>query len=316
MTFHHKEFYILSGSDKSKLYCQSWTKPNSNRLVIFHHGFGEHSGRYANLLRYFVRSDINFYSFDMRGHGNSEGKRGHADSFDLYVRDLADFVSEVFKREEKERFFLLGHSLGGAVALRYSQEGINQDNILGLILGSPALMVKVDFKKKLKKFAAGFLSKISPSLIVDAELDFQYLSHDPDVIEAYKQDPLVHGKVSLRMGSELLEIGSKLIKKANVLRCPVLILHGQEDGLVDVNGSTELYKNLIYRNKRIKIYPGLYHELMNEFPEHRDVVLNDIQTFLETIQREKVDSDSSLKMKKEISTSQKKRNEKNAVSNL
>lgn len=213
----------------------------------------------------------------------------------------------------------MGHSLGGAVSLRYSQEGINQDNILGLILGSPALIVKVDFKKKLKKFAASFLSKISPSLIVDAELDFQYLSHDPDVIEAYKQDPLVHGKISLKMGSELLEIGPKLIKKANVLRCPVLILHGQEDGLVDVNGSTELYKNLIYRNKRIKIYPGLYHELMNEFPEHRDVALNDIRTFLETIQREKIDSDlkdSSLKMKKEIPTSQKKRNEKNAVSNL
>lgn len=105
MTFHHKEFHILSSSDKSKLYCQSWTKPNSNRLLIFHHGFGEHSGRYANLIRYFSKSDINFYSFDMRGHGNSDGKRGHSDSFDLYVRDLADFVSEVLKREQKERFF-------------------------------------------------------------------------------------------------------------------------------------------------------------------------------------------------------------------
>lgn len=315
MTFHHKEFYILSSSDKSKLYCQSWTKPNANRLMIFHHGFGEHSGRYTNLLRFFAKSDINFYSFDMRGHGNSEGKRGHADSFDLYVRDLSDFANEVLKRERKDRFFLLGHSLGGAVTLRYSQEGINQDNILGLILGSPALKVRMDFKKKLKKFAAGFLSKISPSTIVDAELDLQYISHDPEVIEAYQQDPLVHGKVSLRMGTELLDIGPKLIKKANVLRCPVLILHGQEDGLIDYNGSTELYKNLIYRNKRIKIYPGLYHELMNEFPEHRDVVLNDIQGFLETIQREKISSDSkdsSLKMKKKPAAPSKK---KSAVSN-
>ncbi|EMJ95561.1 putative lysophospholipase [Leptospira kirschneri str. JB] len=307
MTFHHKEFHILSSSDKSKLYCQSWTKPNSNRLLIFHHGFGEHSGRYANLVRYFSKSDINFYSFDMRGHGNSDGKRGHSDSFDLYVRDLADFVSEVLKREHKERFFLLGHSLGGAITLRYSQEGINQDNILGLILGSPALMVRMDFRKKLKKFAAGILSKISPSSVVDAELDLQYLSHDPEVIESYKQDPLVHGKVSLKMGTELLEIGPKLIKKANVLRCPVLILHGQEDGLVDVNGSTELYKNLIYRNKRIKIYPGFYHELMNEFPEHREMVLNDIQTFLETIQREKIDFESLKLQRKEV-VPRKKRN--------
>lgn len=171
----------------------------------------------------------------------------------------------------------------------------------------------MDFKKKFKKFAADFLSKISPSLIVEAELDLRYLSHDPEVIEAYKQDPLVHGKVSLKMGAELLKIGPKLIKKANVLRCPVLILHGQEDGLVDVNGSTELYKNLIYRNKRIKVYPGLYHELMNEFPEHRDAVLNDIQTFLETIQREK---ETSLTVKKEISVPRKKKSEKNAVSNL
>ncbi|TGM00949.1 alpha/beta hydrolase [Leptospira barantonii] len=310
MTFHHKEFYILSSSDKSKLYCQSWTKPNANRLMIFHHGFGEHSGRYTNLLRFFAKSDINFYSFDMRGHGNSEGKRGHADSFDLYVRDLSDFAKEVLKRERKDRFFLLGHSLGGAVTLRYSQEGINQDNILGLILGSPALRVRMDFKKNLKRIAAGFLSKISPSTIVDAELDLHYLSHDPEVIEAYQQDPLVHGKVSLKMGTELLEIGPKLIKKANVLRCPTLILHGQEDGLIDYNGSTELYKNLIYRNKRIKIYPGLYHELMNEFPEHRDVVLSDIRDFLETIQREKISSDSkdsTLKMKKKPAAPSKKK---------
>ncbi|RHX93246.1 alpha/beta hydrolase [Leptospira stimsonii] len=301
MTFHHKEFYILSGSDKSKLYCQSWTKPNANRLLIFHHGFGEHSSRYTNLLRFFAKSDINFYSFDMRGHGRSEGRRGHADSFDQYVRDLSHFTSEVLKREQKDRFFLLGHSLGGAVALRYSQEGINQDNILGLILSSPALLVRMDFKKQLKKIAAGFLSKISPATTVDAELDLQFLSHDPDVIEAYRQDPLVHGKVSFRMGSELLEIGPKLIKKAGILRCPVLILHGQEDGIVDVNGSTELYKNLIYRNKRIKIYPGLYHELMNEFPEHREPVFQDIQAFLETLVRERILSDSkdsSPKLKK------------------
>ncbi|KPA31272.1 putative lysophospholipase [Leptospira interrogans] len=201
----------------------------------------------------------------------------------------------------------MGHSLGGAITLRYSQEGINQDNILGLILGSPALRVRMDFRKKLKKFAAGILSKISPSSVVDAELDLQYLSHDPEVIESYKQDPLVHGKVSLKMGTELLEIGPQLIKKANVLRCPVLILHGQEDGLVDVNGSTELYKNLIYRNKRIKIYPGFYHELMNEFPEHREIVLNDIQTFLETIQREKIDFESLKLQRKEV-VSRKKRN--------
>lgn len=278
--------------------------------MIVHHGFGEHSGRYANLLRFFGKSDINFYSFDMRGHGRSEGRRGHADSFDQYVRDLSDFASEVLKREQKDRFFLLGHSLGGAVALRYSQEGINQDNILGLILSAPALMVRMDFKKQLKKIAAGFLSKISPSTIVDAELDLQFLSHDPDVIEAYRQDPLVHGKVSLRMGSELLEIGPKLIKKAGVLRCPVLILHGQEDGIVDVNGSAELYKNLIYRNKRIKIYPGLYHELMNEYPEHREVVFQDIQAFLETLFRERIlpdTKDSSLKLKKKTQSAGKKK---------
>lgn len=315
MTFHHKEFHILSGSDKSKLYCQSWTKPKANRLVVFHHGFGEHSGRYTNLLRYFAKSDVNFYSFDMRGHGNSEGKRGHADSFDLYVRDLSDFVSEVLKRENKERFFLLGHSLGGAITLRYAQEGINQDNILGLVLSSPALRVRMDFEKRIKKVVGSFLSKFSPATTVDANLELRFLSHDPEVIEAYRQDPLVHGKVSFRMGTELLELGPRLIRKAGVLRCPVLILHGQEDGLIDVNGSTELYKNLIYRNKRIRIYPDLYHELMNEFPEHREEVFRDIQSFWETIVREKIEAESKSKagtLKKTAVSSVKK---KKVVSN-
>ncbi|PNV71128.1 alpha/beta fold hydrolase, partial [Leptospira inadai] len=83
MAYQHKEFYIQSSRDNTKLYCQAWIKPDANRVLVFNHGFGEHSGRYVNLINYFKDSDVSFYGLDMRGHGKSDGKRGHADTFEL-----------------------------------------------------------------------------------------------------------------------------------------------------------------------------------------------------------------------------------------
>ncbi|TGK00252.1 alpha/beta hydrolase [Leptospira langatensis] len=283
MAYQHKEFFIQSSRDNTKLYGQAWTKSGANRVVVFCHGFGEHSGRYSNLIQYFKDSDANFYGLDLRGHGKSEGKRGHAASFELFVDDLADFIQEVRKRENKDKILLLGHSMGGVVVIRYALEGINQDYIYGVVACSSALKIPTTAVQRAQIAIAGFLRKIAPSTTLDANLDTSLVSRDPEVVQAYIDDPLVHGKISFSMGYELFQQGEIANKKAGILRTPILILHGLADKIADPSGSLEFYNHLVYKNKRMKTYKGFFHELMNEPAGEREKVLKDIKEFMDSL---------------------------------
>ncbi|PJZ69670.1 lysophospholipase [Leptospira perolatii] len=298
MAYQHKEFFIRSSRDNTKLYCQAWIKPGAHRVIVVQHGFGEHSGRYSNILDYFKDSDVNFYAMDLRGHGKSEGKRGHADSFDLYVDDLAHFIREVRKREHKEKIFLVGHSMGGVVSIRYALEGINQDYLYALVTTAAALKIPTNPFQKFQISLAGFLRKLSPATTLDANLNLSLLSRDQEVVKAYAEDPLVHGKISLSMGYELFQQGKIANKKAGILRTPILILHGQKDGISDPSGSLEFYNHLIYKNKRMKTYPGCFHELMNELSPDKELVLKDIKDFIDSLVSEKSGPKKAAKKKK------------------
>jgi hypothetical protein len=135
-------------------------------------------------------------------------------------------------------------------------------------------------EKEIKKCAAEFLSSIMPSTTLDANLDLQFLSHDQTVIEAYKKDPLVHGKISFQMGLNLFNLGAALIQKAHLLTVPIFMIHGDADGIVDCEGTKEFFSKLTTPNKEIKIYPGLFHEMMNELPKDKEIVLRDIKNFI------------------------------------
>ncbi len=287
MAYQHKEFFIQSSRDSTKLYAQAWIKSGANRIIVFNHGFGEHSGRYSNLIQYFKDSDVSFYGLDMRGHGKSEGKRGHATGFELFVDDLADFIQEVRRRENKEKILLLGHSMGGVVVIRYALEGINQDYLHAVVTSAAALKIPTNFSQRVQIAIAGVLRKIAPSVLADANLDVNLLSRDPDVVKAYVEDPLVHGKISLSMGYELFQQGGIANKKAGILRTPILILHGLADGIADPSGSLEFYNHLAYKNKRMKTYKGFYHEIMNEPSPDREKVLKDIKDFVDSLVPEK-----------------------------
>ncbi|PJZ25316.1 lysophospholipase [Leptospira hartskeerlii] len=299
MAYQHKEFFFQSSRDNTKLYAQAWTKSGANRVIVFCHGFGEHSGRYSNLIQYFKDSDVNFYGLDLRGHGKSDGKRGHASGFEAFVDDLADFVQEVRKREHRDKILLLGHSMGGVVVIRYALEGINQDYIYGVVACSSALKIPTTPFQRFQISVAGFLRKIAPSTTLDANLDTNLVSRDPEVVQAYIDDPLVHGKVSFSMGYELFQQGAIANKKAGILRTPILILHGLADGIADPAGSLEFYNHLVYKNKRMKTYKGFYHELMNEPVGEREKVLKDIKEFMDSLVPERAkSSDKKLSPKK------------------
>ncbi len=289
MAYKNTQDFFHSSIDGTKLFYQSWQKckPGTGRVIVFQHGFGEHSDRYENLLGKFKNSDVNFYALDSRGHGRSDGKRGHVDQFQLYIDDLSDLVKMVKEKEGVHKIFLLGHSLGGVIVLQYAVQGINQDNLHALLVCSPALKVKMNLDKQIKKRAAAILAKFFPAVTLDANLDLKFISHDQTIIDAYKADPLVHGKVSFQMATNLFHLSRSIRDKASIIRVPVFLIHGSDDGIIDVEGSKELFQHLVYKNKQFKIYQGLYHELMNETPEEREKVLTDLKNFVDSIQHEK-----------------------------
>lgn len=280
MTYSNRQSSFQSSIDGLNIFFQSWTKPNPEKVIVIQHGFGEHSDRYGNFLKAIENEPYSVYALDSRGHGRSDGKRGHVDQFQRYIDDLADLIRIAKHEESVSKVILLGHSLGGVIALQYATEGFNQDNLLGLIISSPALQVKMDLEKEIKKFAAEILSSIMPAVTLDANLDLKFLSHDESVIEAYKKDPLVHGKISFQMGKNLFHLAAVMNQKAHLIQVPILMIHGEADGIADVEGSKNFFKNLTTSKKELKIYSGLYHELMNELPPDREKVLKDILDFI------------------------------------
>jgi alpha-beta hydrolase superfamily lysophospholipase len=288
MTYTNKQSSFQSSIDNTKIFYQSWKKPNANRLLIIQHGFGEHSDRYKNILEKLKDSDFSIYALDARGHGRSEGIRGHVAQFQYYVEDLSDLVHIALEEEKKEKFFLLGHSLGGVIALQYTLEVHNQDKMHGLIVSSPGLKVKFNFEKLVKRELARIFAKIVPSFVVNANIDINLLSHDKSVVEDYKKDPLNHGKISFQMANHLFHLSYAIYEKAKLIQIPILMIHGDADGIAEARGSIELDSHITSNKKTLKIYPGQYHELMNELPETREIVLNDIKKFLDSVVPEKV----------------------------
>ncbi len=282
MQYEHSTGFVRSAVDGSRLFYQRWRarndKPNWN--LVFHHGFGEHSGRYGNLLDALAGTGVSLYALDARGHGRSDGKRGDADGQVEYVRDLEGFL--VFLREQFGvlRPALLGHSMGGAIVLMFALRYSNQWEISCLLTSAAALRVRQNLLMRLKKGLGSLLFGLKPDLTVPAGLDTNGLSHDVAVGEAYRNDPLVHGDVTARMALDLLDAGEEVIRRAPLLKIPLLMQHGEADPLTDPGGTVAFFRNVGSSDCHLRLYPGLYHEIFNELPADRDRVLADMRDWL------------------------------------
>ncbi len=282
MAYRNESNTFSSSRDGFVLFWQKWLPPaeEPRRIFVVQHGFGEHSGRYANLLKSYENENTAFYALDARGHGRTGGKRGHVDQFQQYVDDLGDLIRIARKENGGSKVYLLGHSLGGLIALQYALEGSNQDNLHALLLSSPFIRMDMDAEKKIKKAVATLMVRFLPATAMDANLNLKYLSHDQEVIDAYTKDPLVHGRVSFQMAVNSFDLGKALVPKAHVLRVPVYIWAGTGDQIVAPEGSRELFEAISFQEKSLKLYDGLYHETMNEAGDDKWKVLSDLKTWV------------------------------------
>lgn len=191
------------------------------------HGFGEHSGRYANLIGHFVPRGYSVSGYDLRGHGLSPGKRGAIRSWQEFREDTRAFFSHVAGLESGAPLFLYGHSMGGLIVLDlalHSPEGMKGVISSGPALGKPGV-------SPLLLALSRVLSTIAPGLTLKTGLDATALSRDPSVVKAYQEDPLVHSLASARLGTELENTAKWVHAHAAELRVPLLIVHGEADRL-------------------------------------------------------------------------------------
>jgi len=268
----------FKGLRNLNLYYQCWLPSNEFKaILLIVHGLAEHSGRYTNLVNYFVPRGYAVYGFDQRGHGKSDGLRGYVDKFSNFVNDLNTFLSIVHSRQHDARIFMVGHSIGGTIAAAYAI--FHQDDFDGLILSGATLKVGAGVSAGLI-IAARVLSLLLPKAglyVIDATA----VSRDKGVVSAYVSDPLVYrGKIRARLGIELIKAMETLQRQMPKIYLPILVLHGTADQLSDPEGSKILYARVSSRDKTLKLYEGFYHEIFNE-PECEQVFA-DVEAWLAT----------------------------------
>lgn len=269
---------LRNPQDGFELFTQTW-KPGKNKpkfVVVIQHGFGEHSGRYNNIIAALEAEKAVVYALDARGHGKTPGKRGHIDDFNVYADDLAVLIEKARKENGKLPMILIGHSMGGLIATLAALKSNIAKELSGLVVSSGAFKPALDTVQAIKKAIGTVLARVAPAMTVPAGLDVKLISRDDNVVQAYQNDPLVHGKISMKMGVDLFATGKQLLNEASRITLPVLVFHGDADGIALAEGSREFFQGLSSKDKTLKIYPGFYHETMNEPLGDRKQVISDI----------------------------------------
>lgn len=272
----HKASTLTNPADKFDFYIQTWKPETIKKVLVVQHGFGEHSGRYQNLLGALENENTAVYALDARGHGKTPGKRGHIADFEQFASDLAILIQKVRSENSGVPIFLLGHSMGGLIASLAALKPEIAKELKGLVISSGAFKPALDTVQSIKLGVASILARISPATTLPAGLDSNLISRDDSVVQAYKNDPLVHGKISFKMGVDLVATGDRMLNEASRITLPVLVFHGDADGIATVEGSKKFFQALSSQDKTIKIYPGFYHETMNEPFADRQQVLADV----------------------------------------
>jgi alpha-beta hydrolase superfamily lysophospholipase len=246
---------------------EDWgSHPHGSRVLFVVHGLGEHSGRYFHLPHYLKDVFGAVYCLDQRGHGRSEGLRGHCDRFGQFTDDLAEAIvrlsEKIKQRFGRAEIHVLGHSFGGLVALRTHFLNATLP-VKSLIVSAPLLGVKVQVPW-IKKLAGRGLSKIWGSLQMANEVNPADLSHDPAVSVAYRNDRLVHDRVTPRFYTEMLDAISDTVSRDAGLPYPLLMIIPLGDKIVDPEASQKFFKQLKVRGKQLRTYPAFFHESLNE----------------------------------------------------
>ena len=257
----------FTGAKGRRIFTQSWLPEGSPRdQVVIAHGYAEHSGRYDAVARFLTARGFAVHALDHHGHGKSEGARAVIERFAQADADIDTLVDKVRAASGLATVKLIGHSMGGSLALNYALN--HQDKLSGLVLSGPAIGGRMAF---ITRWLLALVSAIAPQRGTIA-LDANAVSRDPAVVADYLADPLVfRGKVPARTAHEMFKAIHSYPERVGSLTIPCLLMHGEADALVSAKLAAPLFEGIGSADKTIRIWPGLFHEIFNE-PEREEVL--------------------------------------------
>jgi alpha-beta hydrolase superfamily lysophospholipase len=267
----------LRAADGVRIHHASWTVDAPRAVVLVSHGHGEHGGRYAELARHLARRGMDVHAIDHRGHGRSGGPRGHVSRFGEYVRDLEDWRRAVTAAYPPHLpVFLLGHSLGGLIAIRHLQTHPHA-GFRGAILSAPLLGIAVQ-APRWKVALSGLFSRVLPRLPFGNELDPSMLSTAPGYLEAYRADRLLHPTITPRLYTEMVRAMGDAFASRDRIRIPLLVLAPTGDRVVAPEAVAR-FASACPGEVEVRRYEGFQHESLNEAERHR--VFDDVTAWVE-----------------------------------
>jgi len=265
----HQEFYF--NFYNTKFFGQYFKSDAVKGVIVLVHGMGEHSTRYADfLIPKLLEQNLSVITYDLFGHGKTEGKKGHNPNFEAVLETVTIITNKAKKIFGNVPLFLYGHSMGGNVVLNYALR--KEHNFKGIIATSPFL--RIAFKAPAWKLSIGkIIQKIAPSVTMPNELDPTHLSRDSIEVNKYIDDPLVHNKISPNYSLTFFETGEWAISNAKNLQTPALVIHGTDDKITDHRASAIFVENTNGKAS-LRLFEHGYHELHNDLEKEK---------FIETI---------------------------------
>ncbi len=265
--------------DGNSLAVLDWPLPKGVRprgIFLIVHGLGEHAGRYNHVAERLNQWGFAVRGYDQHGHGESSGKPGALPTDTHLLDDLADILDDTRRHTDpRVPLILMGHSLGGLVAARMVSK--NMRKVEGLVLSSPALDAGMN---PVQKLLVSVLPRIAPNLRVGNGLDPQYLSHEPNVVQAYRDDRMVHDRISARLARFIADAGPATLACAGEWRVPTLLLFAGQDRLVNPQGSRRFAASAPPGVVQAVPFEALYHEIFNEV--ERETVFAALEEWLDS----------------------------------
>lgn len=256
-------------NDGLKIFAQYWKSDviPAKAVVCFVHGIGDHSSRHTHVAEAFTNKGFVFYTADQRGHGKSEGQRGHFPSPELILLDIDLLLQNARKSFPGLPIILYGHSMGGILVLYYALK--RKPDIAGVISNSAGLHNALQ-KKPLLIIAARVLGSLFPHMSISNGLDLNGISRDPVMLQAYKNDPLIHDRITMGLGKVMLGVTNRTLENAGSFPLPLLIMHGKADIITYASGS-EAFAAALPGKCSLILWEKAFHEIHNE-PEKNEVM--------------------------------------------
>ncbi|CAF1144896.1 unnamed protein product [Didymodactylos carnosus] len=252
--------------DRLKLCCTNWRVENARAVVLVVHGYGEHCKRYKHVATYFNQHHIAFVGFDFRGHGLSDGEQGFAPHLNALLDDLEAIVAKV-----RDDFYpdipliLYGHGTGSVIMLshlvRRPRPGLA---CAALVVSTPSMCLNKRPKQR-HLFLARAFSNLAPHFRLPVAGNYRNIyANDPDVVEAYRNDPKVHDRWPASSIAMYLEVGKMLEKTTVQFPCPTLIQHGTADKITPLSDVRKWVRDRARGDVIYKEWVDYFHELHND----------------------------------------------------